>query len=82
MISLLYTCKSRRERIKKEKENPESTKGWEEEIWLSGMAIALTPTDKSKTQRDNTKTPQTTSITQRLRTEYKYKRRLLQATPF
>ena len=33
------------------------------------MTKAPTPTEKSKTQRDNTKTPQTTSITQRLRTD-------------
>ena len=28
-----------------------------EEIWLSPMTKAQTPTDKSKKQRDNTKTP-------------------------
>ena len=33
------------------------------------MTKALTPTDKSKKQRDNTKTPSKTSITQRLRTD-------------
>ena len=33
------------------------------------MAKAPTPTEKSKKQRDNTKTPQKTSITQRLRTD-------------
>ena len=39
-----------------------------EEIWLSPMTKAPTPTEKSKKQRDNTKTPPKTSITQRLRT--------------
>ena len=33
------------------------------------MTKAPTPTEKSKKQRDNTKTPQKTSITQQLRTE-------------
>ena len=33
------------------------------------MTKAPTPTEKSKKQRDNTKTPLTTSITQRLRTD-------------
>ena len=41
-----------------------------EEIWLSPMTKSLTPTEKSKTQRDNTKTPPTTSILQRLRTDF------------
>ena len=40
-----------------------------EEIWLSPMTKAPTPTEKSKKQRDNTKTPPKTSITQRLRTD-------------
>ena len=40
-----------------------------EEISVSRMTKAPTPTDKSKTQRDNTKTPRKTSITQRLRTD-------------
>ena len=40
-----------------------------EEIWLSLMTKAPTPTEKSKKQRDNTKTPPKTSITQRLRTD-------------
>ena len=33
------------------------------------MTKAPKPTDKSKTQRDNTKTPPNTSITHRLRTD-------------
>ena len=33
------------------------------------MTKAPTPTEKSKEQRDNTKTPPNTSITQRLRTD-------------
>ena len=40
-----------------------------EEIWLSPMTKAPTPTEKSKKQRDNTKTPPKTSITQGLRTD-------------
>ena len=40
-----------------------------EEIWQSPMTKAHTPTEKSKKQRDNTKTPLKTSITQRLRTD-------------
>ena len=40
-----------------------------EEIWLSSMTKAPTPTEKSKKQRDNIKTPSKTSITQRLRTD-------------
>ena len=40
-----------------------------EEIGLSPMTKALTPTSKFKKQRDNTKTPLKTSITQRLRTD-------------
>ena len=40
-----------------------------EEIWLSPMTKAPTPTEKSKKQRDNTKSPPKTSITQRLRTD-------------
>ena len=40
-----------------------------EEIWLSPMTKAPTPTEKSKKQCDNTKTPPKTSITQRLRIE-------------
>ena len=39
-----------------------------EKIWLSHMTEALTPTEKSKKQCDNTKT-QPKSITQRLRTD-------------
>ena len=39
-----------------------------EEIWLSFMTKVPTPTEKSKKQRDNTKTPPKTSIIQRLRT--------------
>ena len=39
------------------------------EIWLSPMTKAPTPTEKSKRQRDNTKKPPNTSITQRLRTD-------------
>ena len=38
-----------------------------EEIWLSPMTKAPTPIEKSKKQRDNTKTQPKTSITQRLR---------------
>ena len=40
-----------------------------EEIWLGPMTKAHSPTEKSKKQRDNTKTPPKTSITQRLRTD-------------
>ena len=41
-----------------------------EEIWFSPMTKAPTPTkQKFKKQRDNTKTPPKTSITQRLRTD-------------
>ena len=40
-----------------------------EEIWLSPMTKAPTPTEKSKKQRENTKTPPKTSITQRLQTD-------------
>ena len=40
-----------------------------EEIWLSPMTKTPTPTEKSKKQRDNTKTPPKTTITQRLWTE-------------
>ena len=40
-----------------------------EEIWLSPMTKAPTPTEKPKKQRDNTQTPQKTSITQRLQTD-------------
>ena len=39
------------------------------EIWLSPMTKAPTPIEKSKKQRDNTKTPPKSSITQRLRTD-------------
>ena len=39
------------------------------EIWLSPMTKAPKPTEKSKKQVDNTKTPPKTSITQRLRTD-------------
>ena len=44
---------------------------WEkkEEIWLSPMTKAPTATEKSRKQRDNTKTPPKTSITQWLRTD-------------
>ena len=40
-----------------------------EEIWLSPMTKTLIPTEKSKKQRDNTKTPSKTTITQRLQTD-------------
>ena len=40
-----------------------------EEISLSPVTKAPTQTEKSKMQRDNTKTPPKTSITQRLRTD-------------
>ena len=40
-----------------------------EEIWLSPMTKAPIPTEKFKKQRDNTKTPPKTSITQRSRTD-------------
>ena len=43
--------------------------GKQEEIWLSPMKKAPTPTEKSKKQRDKTKAPPKTSITQRLRTD-------------
>ena len=39
------------------------------EIWLSPMTKTPSTTEKSKKQRDNTKTPPKTSITQRLRTD-------------
>ena len=38
-------------------------------LFLSPMTKAPTPTEKSKKQRNNTKTPPKTSITQRLRTD-------------
>ena len=38
------------------------------EIWLRPMTKAPTPTEKSKKQCENTKTPPKTSISQRLRT--------------
>ena len=41
-----------------------------EEIWLSPMTKSPTPTEKSKKQLDNTKTPPKTSITQWLRTYF------------
>ena len=40
----------------------------ERDSWLSHMIEALTPTENSKKQSDNTKTPPKTSITRRLRT--------------
>ena len=40
-----------------------------EEVWLGPMTKAPTPTEKSKQQCDNTKTPPKSSITQRLRTD-------------
>ena len=40
-----------------------------EEIWLSPMTKAPTPTEKSKKHRDNIKNANKTSITQRLRTD-------------
>ena len=40
-----------------------------EEIWLSPVTKAPTPTEKSKEQRDNIKNASKTSITQRLRTD-------------
>ena len=43
--------------------------GKKKEIWLSSMTKASTPTEKSKKQRDNTKTPPKNSITQRMRTD-------------
>ena len=46
-----------------------SIKKKKEEIWLSFMTKAPTATETSKKQRDNTKTPPKTSITQRLRTD-------------
>ena len=44
-------------------------RGEKEEIWLSPLTKATTPTEKSKKQCENTKTPPKTSITQRLRTD-------------
>ena len=40
-----------------------------EEIWLSPVTKTPTPTEKSKKQRDNIKTPPKTLITQLLRTD-------------
>ena len=40
-----------------------------EEIWLSPVTKAHTPTEKSKKQRDDIKTPPKALITQRLRTD-------------
>ena len=40
-----------------------------EDIWLSPMTKAPTPTEKAKKQRDNTQAPPKTLITQRLRTD-------------
>ena len=45
---------------------------WEkkEEIWLNPVTKTPTPTEQSKKQRDNIKTPPKTLITQLLRTDY------------
>ena len=40
-----------------------------EEIWLSPVTKTPTPTEQSKKQRDNIKTPPKTLITQPLRTD-------------
>ena len=40
-----------------------------EEIWLSPVTKTPTPTEQSKKQRDNIKTPPKTLITQLLRTD-------------
>ena len=40
-----------------------------EKIWLSPMKKDPTPTEQSKKQSDNRKTPSSTKITQRLRTD-------------
>ena len=40
-----------------------------EEIWLSPVTKTPTPTEQSKKQRDNMKTPPKTLITQLLRTD-------------
>ena len=39
------------------------------EIWFSPMTKSIIPTEKSKKQSDNTKTPPKTSISQRLGTD-------------
>ena len=52
-----------------------------EEIWLSSMIKAPTPTEKSKKERDNTKTPPKTSITRRSRTYIGRSVGVLTATP-
>ena len=41
-----------------------------EKIWLSPMIKTPKPTEKSKKQRDNTKTPPKTLITQRWRIDF------------
>ena len=55
----MYAVKSDRSFHKKKRE----------EILLSPMTKAPSPTEKSKKQRDNTKTPPKLSITQNLRTQ-------------
>ena len=42
------------------------------DIWLSPMKKALTPTENSKKQGDNTETQQKTSITQQFRTNLEW----------
>ena len=59
MIFAIYANESSVEYCKEKKK----------EIRLSPMTKALSPTEKLKKQRDNTKTPPKTSITQRLRTD-------------
>ena len=46
-----------------------TTKRKREEIWLSPVTKSLIPIEMSNGQRDNTKTPPNSSITQRLRTD-------------
>ena len=46
-----------------------STQEKKEEIWLSPVTKTPTPTEQSKKQRDNIKTPPKTLITQLLRTD-------------
>ena len=52
-----------------------------EEIWLSPVTKAPTPTEKSKKQRDNIKNATKTFITQRLRTDLGRSVEVIAVTP-
>ena len=49
--------------------SPVKIKKEKDDLWLNPMTKVPTATEKSKKQRDNTKTPPKTSITQRLQTD-------------